>query len=126
MDRVTLELVGNEIAITLRREVGQVARVRRIGTNDAFAMSLLLAAEPADQALNFETNAGVRLQIENRPYDRAWLFLDDRQGGQTLVACLEGEVIRQVGKALHHLHSISPSLADERNAFAISYCYLDE
>lgn len=129
MDWIELELVGDKIAITLRREVGHRAKVRQISAADALAMSLLLLGEPATTAVNFEGSSGVTLQIMNWPYNEAWLGIDGRYGGGKLVACLEGRLIRKIGKCLHRLYNAAQKASPRRRparAFPIDQCYLDE
>jgi len=129
MNLIEMKLAGDRIAITLSRDVGHWTRNRHISPRDAFALSLLLTSEAQDQALNFEVDAGISLQIENRPYDRAWLGIDDRYGGRKLIACLEGELIRKVGQCLRNLYIAAngvSSMKDTAHSFPITHCYLDE
>lgn len=129
MDIIEMKLVGGRIAITLHRAVGSWTKTRHISAGDAFALSLLLTSEAQEQAMNFEVDAGVSLQIENRPYDRAWLGIDDRYGGRKLVACLEGDLIREVGQCLRSLFidaNGSSSGRGETRSFRVGHSYLDE
>jgi hypothetical protein len=129
MNTITLELVGEHVMLTLSREVGQLIKVRRIAKPKAFAMSLLLLSDPHDEALNYEVDAGISLQIENVPYDRAWLMIDDRRGGTKLAACLEGDLIRDVGQSLLQISlaqiNFSSALMKCRT-FRVGHCYLEE
>jgi hypothetical protein len=131
MDIVEMKLVGERIAITLHRSIGSWTKTRHISAGDAFTLSLLLTSEAQEQeqAMNFEIDAGVSLQIENRPYDRAWLGIDDRYGGRKLVACLEGDLIREVGQCLRSLYIDANGSSSGRGAtrsFRVGHCYLDE
>lgn len=128
MDRIDIARVGKKIAISLRREVGQLARVRYITPEDALGLGMLLTSESADQALNFNVSAGVSLQIETPPYDRVWLSFDGRDGGSRLVACVEGAVIRKVGRCLHRICRTvlnSRRSKPKTHSYPVSYCYLD-
>ncbi|WP_230769707.1 hypothetical protein [Sphingomonas sp. Leaf4] len=129
MDIIEMKLAGERIAITLYRAVGSWTKTRHISAGEAFALSLLLTSEAQEQALNFEVDAGVSLQIENRPYDRAWLGIDDRYGGRKLVACLEGDLIREVGRCLRSLHITANNPSSPQSmtrTFRVEHCYLDE
>lgn len=129
MDGVQLKLVGDQIEITLRRDVDHAAKVRRISGQDAFAMGLLLTSDAPDHVVNFEANDGVILQIENRPYCRAWLSIDGRHGGHSLVACLEGKRLRAIGRCLHQFYIAATKAQPRRRksqTFLVSHCYIDE
>ena len=129
MDWIKLELAGDQIAITMQREVGHLSKVRHIRAQEALTLSLLLTGPAPEMAVNIDVSNGMAFQIENRPHERAWLEIDGRYGGGKLVACLEGPVIRKIGQSLHRLYiaagSSSPT-QDAAQSFPISYCYLEE
>lgn len=129
MDRIEIARSGNKVAVAICRSSGRFPRVRYIRPEDAFSMGLLLVSEPIEEAVNLDASAGVSIQIENRPYDRAWLSIDETDGGPKLVACLEGGVIRKVGRCLDRISRPLMSACRSRaraNSFLVSYCYLEE
>lgn len=128
MDRIELELIDGEIAITIEGGGENMLRVRRITARDALVLGLLLTSETPELALNIAVRNGVTLQIENWPYTRAWLGIDDGEGGR-IVACLEDGMIRQIGQCLHGLYLTvngSPMASGAVHILPISYCYLDD
>jgi hypothetical protein len=129
MNTIELARVGDDVTITLRREVGQLTRARRMATPKALAMSLLLTSKAQEVAVNYKIDLGIGLQIINAPYDCAWLFMDDCRDGTKLVACLEGDVIRHIGQRLRQLslagkHSSSNPI--KPRTFRVGNCYLEE
>lgn len=127
MDRIELELIDGKIAITLRRMVGNLARVRHLTSREGIKLSRLLQRKRRPVTLNFEVGDAITLQIENRPHNRAWLGVEGHHGGR-LVACLEGDLIREIGQCLHDLSIAAPVSTCGRgkpSVFSIENCYLD-
>lgn len=130
LDRIELELVDDEIAITLRRQIGNLAVVRRISAQEALTLSRLFNRKPGDQVMNFEIGAWGTLQVENRPYDRIWLGITSQHRDSVLVACLEGDLIREVSQCLRHLNAAARDgalpMQSVPHIFPVAVCYLDE
>lgn len=129
MNTIELARVGDGVIITLRREVGQMTMTRRIATAKALAMSILLTSKAKKAAVNYEVEAGLNLQIENAPFECAWLSMDGRSGERRLVVGLEGDTIPHVGRFLHQLSLVGESLPSdliEARTFRVGNCYLEE
>lgn len=129
MNTIALSRVGGDVNITLCREVGQWTKAQRITASKAFIMGMLLSSEAQEEAVRFQVASGIILTIENIPYDRAWLTMNCCRGGRKLVACLEGDVIRNVGVSLQQMSSAGVSLSlalMKSRSFRVGHCYLEE
>lgn len=128
MDTIRIELEGTRIVLTFRREVGSWGKVRYLSNKEAIGLGLLLMADAAKVALNFNVTPELSLQIINAPYEEAFFSIRDPRGGHTLVVCIEGETIRQIGQRLMHLGQAAIGSADKDiGAFVrpVSHCYID-
>lgn len=127
MERVELELIGNEISITIEAEDGSVSAMRRISATNALTLATLLTGEAPELTLNIDLSSGVSLGIDHWPHRTAFLEIACPEGGRA-VAFLEGSVIRQVGQCLHSLYLAAiRSTANEGSVhvFSAAYCYPD-
>lgn len=125
---VELELIDDKIAITFRSKV-ELAATRHIGLTDAVELScLLLRSGNLKSTTNIEV-PGMALQVENSRTHRAWLTIN-RDGDSDLVACIEGSVVRDIGRRLHDHYLRAKGEIDngpDRSIYVrpVSYCYLD-
>lgn len=127
MERIELELVGHEIAITIEAEDRSVSTVRHISATNALTLATLLTAEAPELTLNLDLNCGVSLGIDHWPHRTAFLEIARPEGGRA-VAFIEDDVIRQVGQCLHRLYLAAiRSTANEGSVhvFSAAYCYPD-
>ena len=97
--QIDVELVDGEVVITFQSEAKGVLATRKIGSNDAFILGLLMDSDRPEEALNFETKGGLSLQIENAPYNRASLGIASGEGAN-LMALIEGNNISYLGRVL--------------------------
>ena len=131
-NQIELALVSNKIAITLWSEDGHCVRTRRISLKNAADLSLLLDGGAFPWALNFEVDAGVTLQIENLPYERAWICISEEppNTGRDLNASVEGVDLTGLGRLLDVLLvAASRSSAMTNNVVyvrPVEHCYLDD
>lgn len=133
MNIIEMKIVGESIAITFQPEIEAWTATRHITAQDAYNLGLLLTGGTFPFALNFEVEAGVALQIENDPYDRAWLSILNRDGYEAcdLVACIESDTIREIGSGLIHLHEIVDGTISRRSKrptyhLEVEHFYLDD
>ena len=127
MERIELELIGNEIAITVEAEDGSVSAQRRISAPNALTLATLLTGEAPELTLNIEVGSGVWLQRDHWPHQVAFLEIARPEGGRA-VAFLEGSVIREIGQCLHRLYlavNRPPLMEGAAHVFPIAYCYLE-
>lgn len=125
MDRIELELVGNEISITIEAEDKSVSAVRRISATNALTMATLLTGEAPELTLNIDLKNGVWLQRDHWPHQAAFLEVACPEGGRA-VAFLEGSVIQQIGQCLHRLYLAamgSSPIEGTSHVFSAAYCY---
>ncbi len=94
--RIELARVGDDVAITFLSTSDRSSHTARITTRDAFNLGLLMDSARPDYAVNLVTRNGVALQIENHPYDRAWLTME--MAGGNLIVCIEGDTINDIGR----------------------------
>lgn len=131
MSQIEMALVGNKIAITLRSEDDACAKTRQITLESAVDLSLLLDGGAFPWALNFETAPGVALQIENLPYERAWICIAEEAPkiGAHLNACVEGQAVAEVGRLLSDLviaaNGNSIEAKQAVHIRTVECCYLD-
>lgn len=121
-----LELVDHEICITMESDNGRISAVRRIRAQDAFLLGLMLTCETVDVALTIDVRNLVSLQIENRPYERAWVRIGDGVGRRT-VGCVEGAVVLELGRCLHRLHVNAKNFEQGHEAayqFPMTHCFV--
>ncbi|MCR2834123.1 hypothetical protein [Parerythrobacter lacustris] len=130
MDTIRIELEGERIVLSFRREVGDIRKVRCLSREEATGLGLLLTADPPEcRAINLDVTSDVSVQIVNAPYEEAFLFLRDLRGGRTLIVCIEGRVLKQVGQRLLHLGQSTPrSPRASSGAFVrhVSHCYFED
>jgi len=128
MERIELELVGDEIAVTVEAEDGSVSTLRRISARDAQMLGVSLMSDAPLETLNLTVGNGVSLQIDPWPHEAAFLEIDSLEGGPSTVAFMEGRVIREIGHCLHGLyHTVggSSSTRPPAQTFPITFCYLE-
>ncbi|WP_152639803.1 hypothetical protein [Sphingobium bisphenolivorans] len=125
MERVELELIGNEISITIEAEDKSVSAVRRISATNALTLATLLSGEAPELTLNIDLKNGVWLQRDHWPHQVAFLEIARPEGGRA-VAFLEGSVIQQIGQCLHRLYLAangSTGTDGTSHVFSAAYCY---
>lgn len=123
---IRLEPVDHEICITMRSDDGQISTMRRIRAQDAFLLGLLLTCETVEVALTIDVINLVSLQIENRPYERAWIRIGDGDGGRT-VGCVEHAGVLELGRCLYRLYADARSSRKPIDAaceFPLTYCFV--
>ncbi len=124
MERVELELIGGEIAITIEAEDKSVSAVRHISATNALTLATLLTGEAPELTLNIDLQSGVFLGIDHWPHRTAFLEIARPEGGRA-VAFIEGSVIREIGQCLHRLYlAANRSVTDGAvHVFSAAYCY---
>lgn len=125
MDTIRIEAADDEIVLNFRREVGDIRKVRHLTKGKAIALGLLMTAEAAEEAVNFDANPDLSLQIINAPYEVAFLSLRDPRGSQILVVCIEDELIAEIGRRLLLLGQ-GATTAAPTFVRPVSYCYLED
>lgn len=129
-ETIKLELVGNGIAISIRPEVYQWIRTRTISLQSASDLSLLLDGDAFHWALHLSVDPGVTLEIENLPYQRAWIGIaQDEPNGRTLLACIEHETIGEIAQSLNRLVLAAknpPVGISATVTHAVEYCCFDD
>lgn len=94
--RLELELVGNDVVITFQSGTDGTRHTQRITAQDAFNIALVIGDERPEEAINFEISSGVAVQIENRPYELAWITMPMDDGNNLLIQ-IERQVIDDLG-----------------------------
>ena len=97
MDIIRIETADEKIVFNFRREVGDIRKVRQLTKGEAIVLGLLMTAEAAEQAVNFDANPELSLQIINAPYEEAFLSVLDPCRSQTLVICIQGGLVAEIG-----------------------------
>lgn len=125
---VELELIGDKIAITFRAAI-ELAATRHISLLDAVELSCLLLRSGNLKSTTNIMVPGMALQVENSRTHRAWLTTS-RDGESDLIACIEGSVVRDIGRRLHdHYLRAKGELGDphDRSIYVrpVTYCYTD-
>lgn len=134
MNIIEMKIVGENIAIAFQLEIKAWTATRHINADEAYDLGLLLTGGTFPFALNFEVENGLALQIENHPYDRAWLSMfrdDDVDERERVVVCVEGDTIRELGSNLIHLHDIVVGATSRRSKrptyrLLVEHFYLDD
>ena len=128
MDTVKIERESDRIVLSFRREVGDIRKVRYLRREEATTFGLLMAADPPEQAINLDVTSDLSVQITNAPYKMAFLSLADPRGGRTLIVCVEGKVIREIGERLLRFGQASSRSATRGRPFVrrVSHCYLED
>ena len=127
MERVELELIGNEISITIEAEDKSVSTMRRISAANALTLATVLIGEAPELTLNIDLKNGVWLQRDHWPHQAAFLEIARPEGGRA-VAFIEGSVIQQIGQCLHRLYLAamgSSPIEGTSHVFSAAYCYLE-
>lgn len=129
-ESIKLELVDNSVAISIQPEDSHWIRTRLISVQSASDLSLLLDGGAFHWALHFSIDPGVTLQIENLPYQRAWIGIaQDGPNGRTLLACIEHETIGEIAQSLNRLvlAAKNPPLGISATVtHAVEYCCFDD
>jgi hypothetical protein len=125
---VELELIGDKIAITFRSKI-EFAATRHISLLDAVELSCLLLRSGNLKSTTNIATSGVALQVENSRTHRAWLTMS-QDGEADRVACIEGSVVRDIGRRLHdHYLRAKAEISDphDRSIYVrpVTYCYTD-
>ena len=97
MDIIRIETADEKIVFNFRREVGDIRKVRQLTKGEAIVLGLLMTAEAAEQAVKFDANPELSLQIINAPYEEAFLSVLDPCRSQTLVICIQGGLVAEIG-----------------------------
>lgn len=129
MDTIRIELESERIVLSFRREVGDIRKVRHLNREEATVLGLLMTAAAPEQAINLDVTSDLSVQIINAPYKTAFLMLSDLRGGRTLVVCMQGKTIRDIGKRLLRLGRHARAAKRGRmDAFVrrASHCYLED
>lgn len=128
IDTIKLERAGERIVLSFRREVGDIRKVRYLRREEATTLGLLMAADPPEHAINLDVTSDLSVQIINAPYTTAFLMLPDPRGGRTFIACVEGKVVREIGKRLLRLGQASSRSTTTGRPFVrrLSHCYLED
>ncbi|MEZ5681499.1 MAG: hypothetical protein R3E14_09420 [Erythrobacter sp.] len=104
MDTIKIEQADTRIAVSFRREVGDIRKVRYLSADEAVGLGLLMTAAPPEKAiLDFVVNPELSLQVINAPYEHVYLSVRDLHGGRTLVVSMTGSTIKLVGRRLLRL-----------------------
>lgn len=130
MDTIRIDHEGARVVLNFRREVGDIRKVRCLSANEAVGLGLLMSADPPEfAAINFDVTAELSLQVINAPYQEVFLYVGDPRGDRTLVVCIEGKAIRQIGRRLLRIgQTITQSKSKQAKTFVypISHCYLED
>lgn len=126
MDTIKIDHEGTRIVLSFRREVGDIRKVRCLSADQALGLGLLMTADAPEEAIiNFDVTAELSLQVINAPYQIVYLSVRDLRRDRTLVVCIEGKAIRQVGRQLLLLgqgaNTGGPSFIRQ-----VSHCYLED
>lgn len=99
MDAIELELAGEMIAVTFRPRVGQ-ASTRHINLPSAVELScLLLRSSSLKETISIKV-PGMALEIESGRTPQGW-FTIAQPGNPNLVARIEGQSVREIGRRIH-------------------------
>lgn len=124
MDTIRIETADEKIVLNFRREVGDIRKIRHLTKGEAIALGLLMTAQAAEQAVNFDANPELSLQVINAPYQEAFLSVLDPHCGRTLIICIQGGLVAEIGL---HLLLLGRDGTEGVPAFVrqVSYCYLE-
>ncbi len=131
-NQIEVSLDGDIIVVALRSYDCACIRTCRISLESAVELSLLLDGGTFPWALNHKVHPGLTLQIENLPYERAWLGICRSAPGfgSQLLARIEGDAIGEIGRSLNDLvvAAQGPSRKAKKavHVHPVEHCYLDE
>lgn len=105
-DLIEIALWDDRVSITMRPEVSAWTKTRNITVESALEVaSLLLRSGSLHDTMTVEGQPEVVCQVEGGTDRYAWLGISQwgYRGDPDLIACLSGETVHEIGRAIHDL-----------------------